>query len=349
MQTATYVSATQGPGAPEARICYERAESLCQSLGRTPLLYALIGQWRYIMMYDLAAAMEFAERIYSLAEEPHDPMLICWTCNALAATHLFRGDFESAGEYAMRGVQIWRSGVGQSSPEDVDTPVVGCLCYKAFSEWHLGETASCTARQDEAISLAKELNDMHALAEALGWAGGLAIIERNHAEVDRLSSELIELSLRYGFLRWQAIGTVFRGWVRCASGNTAEGLPCIQQGIRELAATGAVLPNQLRLKAEALYLADRTSEALEAINEAEKVVERSGERMLCAELQRLRGVFLIAMGADEAQIDASFCEAISTARKQKSVSLEKRAEATYAEYRRQASASGGRGFRLPLC
>jgi hypothetical protein len=29
---------------------------------------------------------------------------------------------------------------------------------------------------------------------------------------------------------------------------------------------------------------------------------------------------------------------------------EKRAEATYAEYRRQkASGSGGRGFRLPLC
>jgi tetratricopeptide (TPR) repeat protein len=349
MQAATYVSATQGPGAPEARICYERAESLCQSLGRPPLLYALIGQWRYMMMYDLAAAMEFAERIYSLAEEQHDPMLICWTCNALAATHLFRGDFESAGEYAMRGVQIWRSGAGQSSPEDVDTPVVGCLCYKALSEWHLGEIASCTARKDEAISLAKELKDMHALAEALGWAGGLAIIERNHAEMDRLSSELIELSLRYGFLRWQAIGTVFRGWVRCASGNTAEGLPCIQQGIRELGATGAVLPNQLRLKAEALYLADRTSEALEAINEAEKVVERSGERMLCAELQRLRGVFLIAMGADEAQIEASFREAIRTAKQQKSVSLTKRAEATYAEYRRQkASGSGGHGFRLPL-
>jgi hypothetical protein len=55
------------------------------------------------------------------------------------------------------------------------------------------------------------------------------------------------------------------------------------------------------------------------------------------------------MGADEAQIEASFCTAISTAREQKSISLEKRAEGTYAEYRRQkASESGGRGFRLPL-
>jgi hypothetical protein len=69
----------------------------------------------------------------------------------------------------------------------------------------------------------------------------------------------------------------------------------------------------------------------------------------CAELHRLRGVFLTAMGADEMQIEASFCEAIRTAMEQKSVSLANRAEADYAEFRRQkASGSGGRGFRLPL-
>ena len=109
------------------------------------------------------------------------------------------------------------------------------------------------------------------------------------------------------------------------------------------------MPYFLALKAEALHLADRTSEALEAIAEAEAWVERSEERWWCAELHRLRGVFLTALGADETHIEASFCEAIKIAKEQKSVSLEKRAEATYAEYRRQkASELGGRGFRLPL-
>ena len=99
-----------------------------------------------------------------------------------------------------------------------------------------------------------------------------------------------------------------------------------------------------------MHLADRTVEALEAIKEAEVVAERSEGRWWCAEMHRLRGVFLATLGADEAQIEASFCEAIKIAREQKSVSLEKRAEATYAEYRRQkASGSEGRGFRLPLC
>jgi hypothetical protein len=74
------------------------------------------------------------------------------------------------------------------------------------------------------------------------------------------------------------------------------------------------------------------------------------ERCWSAELHRLRGVFLAAMGAEETQIEASFGAAIKIAREQKSISLEKRAEATYAEYRRQkASTSGGRGFRLALC
>jgi hypothetical protein len=56
------------------------------------------------------------------------------------------------------------------------------------------------------------------------------------------------------------------------------------------------------------------------------------------------------LGAEETEIEASFGAAIRIAKEQKSVSLEKRAEATYAEYRRQKeSALGGNEVRLPLC
>jgi hypothetical protein len=44
----------------------------------------------------------------------------------------------------------------------------------------------------EAIALAKELNDMHALVLALFYAAILAHFERNPAEVERLASDLIE-------------------------------------------------------------------------------------------------------------------------------------------------------------
>ena len=88
----------------------------------------------------------------------------------------------------------------------------------------------------------------------------------------------------------------------------------------------------------------------EAIKEAEALAETFEQRYWSAELHRIRGVLLTAMGANESQIEASFDAAIRIAKEQKSVSLQKRAEAAYAEYRRQkAGALGGHGLRLAIC
>ena len=122
-------------------------------------------------------------------------------------------------------------------------------------------------------------------------------------------------------------------------------------GNKKLRVTGTVLalPAWLALKAEALHLAGRTSEALETLNEGETLAERFEQRVYFSRLHRFLGVSLATIGADEAQIQASFGEAIRIAKEQKAISLQKRAEETYAEYRRQkASASPGCRFRLPF-
>jgi len=305
-----------------------------------------------MMTEKLTATMQIAKRVYSLAQEQNDSALMIGAHRALAFTFYFLGDFESARQHAMSGVEIWRSKGVPSPVEEPITPAATCLCHQALSEWHLGEIASCRATMAEAITQAKELNDMHALAQALWYAAVLAHYERNPAEVERYSSDLIELSTLHNFATWLAHADVLRGWVRSVCGNTAEGISWIEDGLKETRATGVMLtvPFLLALKAEALHLAVRTAEALEAIREGNAPVERFENRYWSAELHRLRGVLLTAMGAEEAQIEASFLEAIRIAKEQKWVSLAKRAEATYAEYRRQrASALGGRGFRLPIC
>jgi adenylate cyclase len=311
-----------------------------------------MGLWRFSLIADkLTTTIQIAKRVYSLAQEPNDPALMLGAYHALAVSLFYMSDFESARQYATSGLQIWRSAGVRFQTQEVDASPVGFLCHEALIEWHFGEIASCQRTIAEAISLAKELNDMHGLAVALSFAAVLGHAEANLAEVERLASDLIELSTRQNFSFWLAQGSIHRGWARSASGNTAQGIPWMEDGIRDYRATGSILrlPYFLALKAEALHIADRTSESLEAISEAEALVERFEDRHWSAELHRLRGVFLAAIGADETQIEASFCEAIKIAREQKSVSLEKRAEATYAEYRRQkASGSGGRGFRLPL-
>jgi tetratricopeptide (TPR) repeat protein len=353
MQAGHYLTDTRGHSAPEARTCYERAESLCHSLNRPLLLYsALIGQWRYSLVTGkLTATMQIAKRVYSLAQKQNNSALMIGAHRALACTSYFSGDFQSAQQYAMNAVQIWRSGGVEYQVEEVAAPAITSRCYEAMSEWHFGEIGSSHTTIAEAISLAKELNDMHALALVLWHAGWLAYFERNPAEVERWASDLFELSTRLNFVHFLQRAAVLRGWARSASGDTAEGISWIEDGIGDYRATGSMLdvPFLLALKAEAFHLADRTSEALEAINEAKAIAERFEHRYCSAELHWLRGVLLATLGADETQIETSFCEAIRIAKEQKSVSLEKRAEATYAEYRRQkAGALGDHGIRLPL-
>ena len=195
LQAGLYLIATRGFSAPEARICYECVESLCHSLNRPLALFsALEGQWRYSLVTDkLTATMQIAKRAYSLAQEQNNSALMIRAYRTLSATFYWLGDFQTAHQYAMRGVQIWRSGGVQSPVEEISTPEVICLGYAALSAWHFGEITFCRATMAESISLAKELNDMHALAVALFYAGYFGHFERNPAEVERCASDLIEL------------------------------------------------------------------------------------------------------------------------------------------------------------
>ena len=354
MQAGLYLTLTRGLGAPEARVCYEHAEPLCHSLNRPDLLYSgLMNQWVFSLATDkLTVTMQIAKRVYSLAQKQNDSALMVGAYRTLATTHYFLGDFESARQNATCGLQIWRSGRLQSPVEEVYAPPVICLMVEALSDWHLGEIASCQGSIAEAISLAKELNDTHALAAALLWATILSHLERNPAKVALLASDLIDLCTRQSFAFWLPAGEILRGWARSASDSPAEGIARIEDGLRDYRATGSMLrmPYFLALKAESLHFADRVSEALETIEEAKAWVERSEERWCCAELSRLRGVFLAASGADETQIEASFCKAMGIAKDQKAISVAKRAEATIAEYRRQKVSELGRpSIRLPLC
>ena len=276
-QATLYLTATRGPAAPEIRICYELAEPLCQSLNRPLLLYVtLAGHFRFSLHTEkLTASMRIAERVCTLAEEQNNPALKVGAYHISAATLYNLGDFQAARKYARSGIQIWRSGAVLSPVEDFETAVVCCLCYDGLLDWHFGEMDSCQARMAEAIALAKEVNDMPGLAVALCLSALLGYCKRNPAEVERLASDVIALSTRHHFAHWLVHGSILRGWARSASGNTKEGISWIEDGIRDFRATGAILglPTALGMKAEALHLADRTSEALEAIKEAEALVQ----------------------------------------------------------------------------
>ena len=144
---------------------------------------------------------------------------------------------------------MWRSEALRSHEEDLDAFVVICLCYEALSEWHFGEIASSHATMSEATALEKELADRQALAGTL-HSRRTGHLERNPAEVERLVSNLIELSTRHNFALWLAGAEILGGWARSASGRVAEGIARIGDGIRDYRASGTMLrmPHYLALK-----------------------------------------------------------------------------------------------------
>jgi hypothetical protein len=344
-QAGLYLADTRGQASPQARDCYQHAESLCHALNRPLLLFStVISQWRYsLVTQKLTATLQIAERIYSLAQKQGDPAVLMGAYSVLAMTHYYLGDdFDVARQYAVSGVQIWRSDGVQTLPEESVASSVNCLFYKAVCEWLLGEIALYRVTKAETISLAKELNNMNTLAFALYVAAISASFERNVVETERFVAELIEISTRYNFAFWLPGANVLRGWVQSVSGETIAGISLIKQGIEDYKATGSMmaLPVFLALEAEALHLGDRTQEALKAIGEAEALAERFENHHWSAELYRFRGVFLTAMGASDAEIEASFRHAISTAKQQKAATLATRAEVSYVEYRARRGAPG---------
>jgi hypothetical protein len=108
-------------------------------------------------------------------EDPHNP-------GYLDAHPLVR-------EYFGEQLQNKRTEAWKECKEEVSAPAVNCLCFKALTEWHIGETESCKATMAETIPLAKELNDMPALAVALFFAANVAHIEGNSVEVERTACE----------------------------------------------------------------------------------------------------------------------------------------------------------------
>ena len=132
MQAALYLTATRGFGAPEARICYERAESLCHSLNRPLLLYlTLDGQWRYSLVTDkLTAAMQIAERVYSLAQEQDNPALNDMSLPHFGSNALLFGRFRGCTQIR----EAWCSnlalgGSAVSGRRTSNTAGSICLCY----------------------------------------------------------------------------------------------------------------------------------------------------------------------------------------------------------------------------
>jgi predicted ATPase len=101
-----------------------------------------------------------------------------------------------------------------------------------------------------------------------------------------------------GFPQWRAQGTIYRGWVKVKNGDVTEGLALLHSSSSALRATGSesLMPHYMALLASACEIAGQMKEASTLLDDALRIVERTGERWFAAELNRHKGQLLLRQG-----------------------------------------------------
>ena len=146
--------------------------------------------------------------------------------------------------------------------------------------------------------------------------------------------QLLAIATEQGFPYWRAQGTIYRGWVKVKNGDAAEGVPLLRSGSIAYAATGAEAGlDGIALLARACELGGQIKEAVNQLDGALQIVERTGERWYAAELERYKGQLLLRQGHIKAA-EELYRKALSIAREQEAKLWELRAAVSLARLRR---------------
>jgi predicted ATPase len=131
------------------------------------------------------------------------------------------------------------------------------------------------------------------------------------------------------------MATISRGWVKVKNGDVVEGIFLLRAGSAAYRATGAEVwvPYYVALLAGACEIAGQIEESLTLLDEAFRIVERTGERWFEAELHRHKGQLLLQQGDAEAA-EAPYRKALSIAAEQGAKLWELRAAVSLGRLRR---------------
>ena len=193
--------------------------------------------------------------------------------------------------------------------------------------WLLGYPDQALRQLRAAHALAQEVVHPPSLAFARMLTGIAHQLRRETDAAHEQAEALIALATEQGFALFLAIGGILRAATRTALGQRGEQIGQIRQDLAAVRETGSAVlePYFLGLLAD-VYAQDGQVEAgLATLDEALAAAQGTGQRMVEAELYRLRGSLLLQKGIPQAEAETWLQRAVDVARRQEAKSLELRA------------------------
>ena len=323
---------TGGRTSPEARRALQRACELCIALDdQVQLPWILFGQW-----YSTWSAAGFAEAAV------HARALLRW-----GERHESRAA-RTLAEYALGSCLLNRGSLREARSHfdaahalDQFDELPGALVAGYWAEGSV-RAASLLHRQicltllgciDEAEKTGCQAQAvMDAMSHDYARAIGLLLICRNHAlrrDAPRLlsaSSTLVDLAGERGYPDFTGHAMVYNGWAAAMMGKLGDGLGLARAGLDRCLAVGYRIwhSHMLALLAECQWLAGDAETALHTLAEAQQVVVDIGERLIEAELHRLKGMICHDATGDLDAAERSFTKGLEITRGQGARLLELR-------------------------
>lgn len=327
------IQIAQGYAAPEAERIYARASVLCEQVQGASMLFPVL--WGLWMLYEVRGAprkaLELAERLFALAQSDENQAHLLQARQALTITSFCLGDPSATRDYMEQAVALYDLKRDSRRPYlyALD-PGVACLSFGAVALWLLGYPEQAVRRSREAIALGEELGQPSSLAMAHFFAAMLRQYRREGTAVMQSADAVTAIATEHGFSFWLAAGQIMRGWALADQGAGASGITQLLEGLAAWATTGGGTHRtyHLALLAESLGWEGQFDKSLSALAEGLDLMASAGEAFHGAELNRLKGEFLLqqeASGVTSREAEACFHQALMISRRQQAKSLELRA------------------------
>jgi class 3 adenylate cyclase/tetratricopeptide (TPR) repeat protein len=330
--------ATKGWAFPAVGETYARARLLAEQLDQPDCLLALLnGQFTlHLIRSEQKQALSLAQQIEDIGKARNDAAMLLGGRVNRGIACLFSGEFVTSrvvlDQCYTTANSAERAAIRAASatvlPED---PYVALLAALAVSLGYLGYVEAARSRAREALLEASQLGLVYHLAYASLHASWIECVVGSPYDLRQHAEQTVSLASEHGFSFHLAWGLIYRGWSMSALGEPEEGYGLITKGLSMHRATGSVActAQALTLLAETCNRLGRTTEGLDHLIEAERIIETANDCYYEAESHRVRGDLLNAT-LDPAGAERSYQQAIAVAKRQSAKMFELRSSISLA-------------------
>ena len=298
--------ATQGPASNKAMATFARARELCERLGDPPEQLQVMF-WlttASVMRGELPVAEETIAALLQLAEVRDDRPALLNAMRGQAMIRLFMGHLTGAREAIERAYEAFEA----SSEEDrLAARVAGQdagvadLALMSWALWLLGHADTAIMRMDAAIQRADAISHPHSQAYACYYACPSSRPSRRVPDCAR-SCRTLYRPVGGAWIPAMALGARHSGHMRGVARSFTQrtrGDPC---RVGRISQRGLSVGHHRSLRAlmSALLIGHDYEAALELIEHGLATTTRNSERILEAELYRLKARVLVVRGGPDA-------------------------------------------------